>query len=80
MSSELPAVTAGFHVDSALFQECHEWPFIINVIESTMYSCVQLIFMDFSPRPLYVQTRAACYLSVFIFYPATPAGTFRRAE
>lgn len=68
VSSELPAVTAGFHVDSALFQERHEWPFIINVIESTMYSVCSL-FIWISCPPLYVQTRAMCYLSVFIFYP-----------
>lgn len=68
VSSELPAVTAGFHVDSALFQERHEWPFIINVIEGMCTVCAAYSYGFLFCLPLYVQTEAACYLSVFIFH------------
>lgn len=79
VSSELPAVTAGFHVDSALFQERHEWPFIINVIESPMHSVVQLIYMDFLLPAICSDASRVLFECVY-FLPATPAAHFVPAE
>lgn len=78
VSSELPAVTAGFHVDSALFQERHEWPFIINVIEGTMYSvCSLFIWISFLPPPL---CSSHVLFERVYFPPATPVAHFDKAE
>lgn len=79
VSSELPAVTAGFHVDSALFQERHEWPFIINVIESTMYSvCSLFIWISFSSA--LCSDESHVLFECVYFLPATPAAHFIQAE
>lgn len=72
VSSELPAVTVGFHVDSALFQERHEWPSIINVIEGTKYGmCSLFIWISFC-LPLHVQTKSRVLFECVYFLPSTP--------
>lgn len=80
VSSELPAVTPGFHVDSALFQERHEWPFIINVIEGMCTVCAAYSYgFLFLPPPLCSDGSRVLFERVY-FPAATPAAHFDKAK